>query len=192
MLLSEYGYAVLGLSVFLMNAGIPVPGHAAYIAACALSVDGTLSLPLVVLTGTVPAFLGAWTGFAVGQRGGRKLVGTLGPRVGLSAERRAALERFFERHGVVAVFFTRFVIVIRTFGSLFAGMSGFPTGRFLVVTAAGAVVWGVAYAALGTLFRETWTLVDDWLGTTGLVVLGVLALAGVLHIVWRRRRKRSA
>jgi membrane protein DedA with SNARE-associated domain len=191
-LLGQYGYAVLGLTVFFMNAGIPVPGHAAYIAACALSAQGTLSLPLVFLAGTLPAFLGAWAGFTVGQRGGRTLVEKHGPRVGLSVERREAIERFFAKHGGAAVFFTRFVIVIRTFGNIFAGMSRFPTGRFLAVTAAGAVVWGVVYAAVGTMFRETWDLVEDWLGETGLIALGVVALAGIAHFVWRRRRKRTA
>jgi membrane protein DedA with SNARE-associated domain len=191
-LLGQYGYAVLALTVFFMNAGIPLPGHAAYIAACALSAQGTLSLPLVFLAGTVPAFLGAWAGFTVGRRGGRNLVEKLGPRVGLSVERREAIERFFARHGGAAIFFTRFVIVIRTFGSVFAGMSRFPTRRFLVVTAAGAVAWGAVYAAVGTVFRQTWNLVEDWLGATGLIGLGALALAGIAHIIWRRRRKRTA
>jgi membrane protein DedA with SNARE-associated domain len=90
------------------------------------------------------------------------------------------------------VFFTRFIIVIRTFGNLFAGMSEFPTHRFLVVTAAGAAAWGAAYAALGTFFTESWRLIEDWLGTTGLIVLGGLALVGFLHVLWRRRKKRPS
>src|SRR5262245_26198384 len=134
-LLGEYGYAVLAVTVLLMNAGIPLPGHAAYVAACVLSAQGTLSLPLVFACGAIPAFFGAWAGFTLGQRGGRKLVESVGPRVGLSAERRAVVERFFARHGDAAIFFTRFVIIIRTFGHVLAGASNFPTRRFLVVTA---------------------------------------------------------
>jgi membrane protein DedA with SNARE-associated domain len=187
--LGEYGYAVLAVTVFLMNAGIPLPGHAAYLASCALAARGTLSLPLVFAAGAGPAFLGAWVGFAVGQRGGRKLVENVGPRIGLNADRMATMERFFARHGDAAVFFMRFIIIIRTFGSVFAGMSEFPMRRFLIVSASGAVAWGVFYAALGTIFTESWHLIEGWFGVTGLIVLGGLALLGILHVLWRRRKK---
>ncbi len=189
-LLGEYGYIVLALTVSLMNAGVPLPGHAAYVAACVLAAQGTLSLPIVFAVGASAAFLGAWAGFTIGQRGGRQLVESVGPKVGLNAERLAALDRFFAKHGDAAVFFARFIIVIRTFGSLFAGVSEFRTRRFLVVTAAGAIAWGAIYAAVGTIFKESWHLVEDWLGTAGLVGLGVAAAAGVAHVIWRRRRRR--
>jgi membrane protein DedA with SNARE-associated domain len=188
-LLGDYGYGLLALLVFSMNAGVPVPGHAAYLAACALCADKALELPFVFVTGTVAAFLGAWLGFYGGQRGGRQLVESVGPRVGLNAARLAALERFFAKHGAKAVFFSRFIIVVRTFGNLFAGMSGLPTKRFLVVTAAGAAAWGVAYALVGTLFRESWTVIEDTLGETGLIVLGAVAVIGLAY-VWVRRRKK--
>ncbi len=190
--LGEYGTIILAVSVFLMNAGIPVPGHAAYIAACALSASGNLSLPTVIATGALAAFAGASVGFVVGRRGGRSLVESIGPRVGLNAERRGSIERFFVRYGDAAIFLARFVIVIRTFGHVFAGMSAFPTRRFLLVTAAGAAAWAGVYATLGTVFRESWHLVEDLVGTTGLIVLGALALAGFAHVLWRRRKKRPS
>ena len=188
-LLADYGYGILALSVFLMNAGVPVPGHAAYLAACALAAEKTLDLPFVFATGTIAAFSGAWLGFFAGRHGGRQLLESIGPRVGLNAARLAAMERFFARHGTTAVFFMRFIIVVRTFGNLFAGMSGLATRRFLAVTAAGAVAWGVTYAVVGTLFRESWRLIEDWLGETGLIVLAGLAVVGLVH-VWVRRRKK--
>ena len=188
-LLGDYGYGLLAITVFLMNAGVPVPGHAAYLAACALCADKALELPLVFATGTLAAFFGAWLGFVGGQRGGRQLLVSVGPRVGLNAARLAALERFFAKHGTTAVFFSRFIIVVRTFGNLFAGMSGLPVRRFLAVTAAGAAAWGVTYAVVGTLFRESWTLIEDTLGETGLIALGAVAVIGLAY-VWVRRRKK--
>jgi membrane protein DedA with SNARE-associated domain len=189
-LLGEYGYLVLALTVSLMNAGVPVPGHAAYVAACVLAAQGTLSLPIVIAVGASAAFAGAGAGFAIGRRGGRKLVESIGPKIGLSARRLGTLETFFARHGDAAIFFTRFIIVIRTFGSIFAGMSEFPTRRFLVVTVAGALAWAAIYAAVGTVFKESWNVVEDTLGAAGLIGLGFLAAAGVAHILLRRRRRR--
>jgi membrane protein DedA with SNARE-associated domain len=189
-LISQYGAAILGVSVFLMNMGIPVPGHLSYVAAVLLASQGKMSLPLVVATAVPAAFFGGWVGFLVGQRGGHDLVVTYGPKVGLTAARFQAMERFYERHGGAAVFFSRFVIMLRTFGNVFAGLNEVPTHKFLVVNAAGALAWGAVYATVLTLFGESWHLVDDWLGVIGLVGLGLLALVGLGHIVWLRRRKR--
>src|SRR5262249_56482676 len=99
-----------------MNVGIPVPGHMAYVTSIFLSAQGRMPLADVVAVATPAAFLGSWLGFWIGQRGGHKLVVAYGPRIGLSAARYARIERFFARNGGAAVFFMRFVVVVRTFG----------------------------------------------------------------------------
>jgi membrane protein DedA with SNARE-associated domain len=190
--LAHYGAAILGLLVFAMNAGVPVPGHLAYITSVVLADQGRMQLPLVAGVGAPAAFLGSWLGFTIGRRSGQRLLTGIGPRVGLSAARLAAMHRFFERHGWAAVLFMRFVIVLREFGSLFAGMNGMAQGRFLIASAAGAVAWGVVFAVAGTLYGAAWTAVEDRLGLAGLLGLAALALVGLGHVVWlRRRRARS-
>jgi membrane protein DedA with SNARE-associated domain len=190
--LAHYGATILGALVFFMNAGVPVPGHLAYITSVILARHGQMSLPVVAGVGAPAAFLGSWLGFVIGQRGGQRLLTGVGPRVGLSAPRLAAMKRFFERFGWAAVLGMRFVIVLREFGSVFAGMNGMAPRRFLAASAAGAVVWALVYAVAGTLFGAAWTAVEDRLGVAGLVGLGVLALVGLGHVVWlRRRRARS-
>src|SRR5262249_344725 len=92
-LIGEYGYGLIGLLVLLVNVGVPVPGHAAYFGACAIAATaGKLELPIGFAVGATAAFLGAWFGFYLGQRGGRELVEKLGPRVGLSTPRLASME----------------------------------------------------------------------------------------------------
>ena len=41
-LLADYGYIILWVTVFLMNAGVPLPGHTIYVAACLLTVRGAI------------------------------------------------------------------------------------------------------------------------------------------------------
>jgi membrane protein DedA with SNARE-associated domain len=191
-LLAEYGCPILGFTVFFMNAGIPLPGHAAYVAACVLATRHILSLPMVFTTGATSAFFGAWLGFALGQRGGRRLVESIGPRVGLTAARLAAVERFFARFGVAAVFLTRFVIVIRTFGSVFAGVGEVPTHRFLLSTLAGALAWAGVYVGVAIVFQDGWRVLEDRLGLAGLAALAILALIGLGHVWWLHRKCRRA
>ena len=192
-ILAHYGAVILGALVFFMNLGIPVPGHMAYVTSVVLSTQGRMPLPVVIAVSIPAAFLGSWLGFLVGQRGGHALVVSYGPRVGLNAERLAAMERFFARHGGAAIFFMRFVVVVRTFGSVVAGMNEVPTPRFLIYSAAGSVAWAAVYAVAAAFFRESWHAIEDWLGVAGIVGLCLLAAAGLAHVVWRwRRRRRNA
>jgi len=189
-LLSQYGYVVLGVLVFAMNCGVPVPGHTAYVVACIGAARGTLSLPIVFAVGASTSFLGGWVGYALGRRGGRSLVEHHGSRVGLTAERLATIDQFFVKHGIAAVFFLRFFVVLRTFGSIFAGVSGFPVRRYLAVSLASAATWGAVYAAVGHFFRESWPLIEERQAEVGVAILALLALIGLGHVIWRRRRRR--
>lgn len=185
-LISQYGYPILFTSVLLMNAGVPLPGHTTYLAAAILSGRGaSLQLPWIIIGSVIAAFIGAAAGFEIGRRGGRKLVDTYGPKIGLSAPRVASMDRFFERHGGKAVFLTRFFVIIRTFGHIFAGVNGVPAARFLLITAAGAAAWAVIFGLAGYLLGERFHIIEDYFGTAGLVVLGLLAIAGVIHVLRR-------
>src|SRR5215831_211545 len=107
-LFARYGYAVVFVGVFLENAGLPVPGETALLAGAALSRGGGLFLPWVIATAVVGAIFGDNVGFLIGRRGGRTLVDRFGPAVGLSPDRLADFDRFFEKHGAKTVFIARF------------------------------------------------------------------------------------
>lgn len=190
-LLGQYGYPLLFLSIFLMNGGVPIPGHTLYLAAAVVSGRGTLALPLVMATSAVAAVAGSVVGYVLGRRGGRGLVEVYGPRVFLTAPRVAVMDRFFARHGLKAVFFMRFFIVIRTFGAIFAGISGVAARPFVIVTTAGAVVWAGVFGTAGWLFGDRWNDIEEWLGRGALVGLGILVLAGLTHALIARRRRRE-
>jgi membrane protein DedA with SNARE-associated domain len=188
-MVAQYGYPVLFAAVLFMNAGVPLPGHITYLAAAVLSGRGALSLPLVVAVAVAAAIGGALLGYALGRRGGRKLVDIYGPRVGLSAPRVARMEGFFDRHGVKAIVLTRFFVIIRTFGAVFAGVNQVPERRFFVATAAGALAWGVIFGAAGYVFGDQWHVFEDWFGRIGVAGFLLVALGATITVLWKRRRR---
>lgn len=191
-LLGQYGYAILFAAVFFMNAGLPVPGHGAYVAAALMSGRGTMDLTVVMLGSAVASVTGSAAGFFIGRRGGRRFVERHGPKVRLTAARLGLLDRFFARWGVWAVLLTRFFVVVRTFGALFAGISRVPPSRFLPATLAGAVLWATAYGLAGGLVGDRLQAVDDWLLWIGFGVGALFPLVMGLGVLWRRRRQRRA
>jgi membrane protein DedA with SNARE-associated domain len=183
-LFARYGYAVVFGGVFLENTGLPVPGETALLAGAALAHFGRLSLAWVIVTAIAAAILGDNLGFFIGRRGGRRLVERYGGRVGLTSDRLAGFDQFFERHGAKTVFAARFITGLRVVGAVLAGASGLRWPTFLFYNATGAVVWCSAVAAAGYALANSWDTLERWIGRSGLVALG---LAVVLLLVYRAR-----
>ena len=186
-LFARYGYAVVFVGVFLENAGLPVPGETALLAGAALSRSGPLFLPWVVLTAVCGAILGDNLGFLIGRRGGRALVERFGGRLGLTPTRLAHFDRFFDRHGAKTVFIARFVTGLRVFGALLAGTSGLSWGRFLLYNSTGAIAWASVFGVVGYTLAYSWQTLERWIGRSGLALLALVVVVGLVVVLRRRR-----
>lgn len=190
-LFARYGYAVVFFGVFLENAGLPVPGETALLAGAALARFGRLSLLWVIVTTIAGATLGDNLGFFIGRHGGRTLAERHGWKIGLNARRLAHFDRYFERHGAKTVFIARFVTGLRVFGALLAGASGLPWKKFLFYNASGAVVWATAVASVGYFLAYSWETLERWIGHSGFIALGIVAVIAIIALV-RHQRERQA
>ncbi|WAL67244.1 DedA family protein [Amycolatopsis cynarae] len=149
---------------------------------------------------TVPRFLILWTvvtvcatlgdsiGYAIGNRWGPRLRETkLIRKHGVDAWDKTT--GVLQRRGAFAVFFARFLPVIRTLMPAAAGTSGLPFRRFLPAAAAGALCWSALHISLGVALGEAAKKIESVLSTGGLIVVGVLAAAGVfLLLLWKRKK----
>ena len=190
-LFSRYGYAVVFGGVFLENTGLPVPGETALLAGAALAHYGQLSLPWVIVTAIAGATLGDNLGFFIGRRGGRRLAERHGWRIGLTPERLAEFDRFFQRHGPKTVFAARFITGLRVVGAVLAGGSGMKWPVFLLYNATGAVVWCTVIAFAGYSLAYSWATLERWIGRTGLIALALIVAMGVLALLRARRNRHT-
>ena len=187
-LFATYGYATVFFGVFLENAGVPVPGETMVLAGGALSHFGQLSLWPVIGVAIVAATLGDNLGFAIGRRGGRKLLVKYGRRIGITRAHIGEFDRYFERHGAKTVLVARFVTGLRVFCAILAGGSDMPWPTFLVFNAAGAVLWSTTIALVGYFLGKSWQFIERLIGGAGIAaLLVVLALAAFWVIRLRRQ-----
>jgi membrane protein DedA with SNARE-associated domain len=188
-LFARYGYAVVFGGVFLENTGLPVPGETALLAGAALAHYGQLSLRWVIVTAIAAATLGDNLGFFIGRRGGRRLAERHGWRIGLTPERLADFDRFFQRHGPKTVFAARFITGLRVVGAVLAGGSGMKWPVFLFYNATGAVVWCTVIAFAGYSLAYSWETLERWVGRTGLIALALIVAMGVFALLRARRNR---
>lgn len=175
----QYGYWLVFLGIMLENAGIPLPGETITLVGGFLAGNGELRYPLVLICTVTGAILGDSAGYWLGRWGGLPALEKIGKLFRMPTDEIEIAREKFRGSADRAVFFGRFIAILRIFAGPMAGLSGMSYSRFLFFNATGALVWGtvttgVAYYA-GTLIPLE-TLV------TGVVKISSIILSAV--IVW--------
>ena len=140
--------------------------------------SGELNYSLVLTSAVGGAILGDSFGYWLGRWGGMGALEKIGKVFRLPLEELEEAREKFRGSAERAVFFGRFIAVLRIFAGPMAGISGMPYGRFLLFNALGALLWGtimVTVAYFAGRFIPLATLVT-LVVRIGLVGLGLVAL----------------
>jgi membrane protein DedA with SNARE-associated domain len=184
-------YLVVGGIILAESMGIPVPGEITLVSASLLAVGGVTNIWGVAIAATIGAIIGDSIGYAIGRRGGRALLERFGRRFPkhFGPAHLARAERAFERWGVWAVFFGRFVALLRILAGPLAGALRVPYRRFLVANATGGIVW-----AFGTslLIYAVGRAAEEYLRSFSWAALALAVACGIGTTMYLRRRAARA
>ena len=173
-------YVTVGLIIGLESLGIPLPGEIALVSAALLSSRENLGIsPLWVgLAAIAGAIIGDTIGYTIGRRFGMSLFERLGRRFPqhFGTGHVALAKQLFTRWGVWAVFFGRFIALLRILAGPLAGALRMRYPYFLAANASGAVCWAGGTTAvvyfLG-LAAEKWLSRFSWVALVVAVVIGI-------------------
>jgi membrane-associated protein len=181
---------VIGVLVFVEDAlffGFVVPGETVAILGGVAASLGHVPLWAVLTVVIVAAIVGDSVGFEVGRRLGPWLMATR--LLVRHADRLDDARALLARRGGSAVLLGRWVAFFRAVMPALAGSSDMRYRTFLTYNALGGILWGSVVVVGGYLAGASYQAVADALGTGSAVLVGVVAVAGV--VVWRLRRRRS-
>jgi membrane protein DedA with SNARE-associated domain len=185
------GYPAAGLGILIESSGIPFPGEALLLAAGAWAAARNHSILLVILFGFLGATAGADIGYYLGYKGGRPFVERFGGFFRIRPDHIARSEMFFARHGDRAILLARFVLGLRTWASMLAGMSHMPFWRFQVFSALGGLAWAILIGLVGYFLGSNLSLIESIVRDIGLGGLAVIALGVLLALLAQRRASRQ-
>jgi len=185
-------YLLVGLVIGVESLGIPLPGEIVLVSAALLaSQHGEINPYVLGACATAGAVVGDSMGYAIGRKGGRPLLvwlGTKFPRH-FGEGHIAMAERSFEKWGMWAVFFGRFVALLRIFAGPLAGVLRMPYWKFLIANVLGGVVWaGGATAAVYTVGK----VAEEYLKRFSYVGLGLAVLIGLGSLLVLKSRAKKA
>ncbi|WP_395297679.1 DedA family protein [Kitasatospora hibisci] len=185
-------YALVALIIGLESLGIPLPGEIALVSAALLSAKGVVSPVWVAGCAIAGAIIGDSIGYSIGRKGGKQLFEKLGRKFPkhFGPDHLATAERSFQKWGMWAVFFGRFIALLRIFAGPLAGALKMPYWKFLIANVLGGVVW-----AGGTtlLVYQVGKVAEQWLSRFSWVGLLLAVLIGALSAwIMKRRAAKSA
>ena len=186
-------YVLVALVIGLESMGIPLPGEVILVSAALLATRQGLDISPVWVAGAASAgaILGDSIGYLAGRHWGDRMFTVLGRRFPRHAgpDQLAYAGHVFTRYGVWAVFFGRFVALLRIFAGPLAGALRMPYPRFLAANALGGIIWAcgttTAIYVVGSR-AEVWLKDSSWIALAFAVTVGV-----AISTVFRRRLERA-
>ncbi|MET0422750.1 MAG: DedA family protein [Actinoplanes sp.] len=188
-LVDRLGAPGAGLAVALENLFPPIPSEVILPLAGFAAGQGRMSLAAAIVWTTLGSVAGALALYYVGALLGRDRMRALAVRLPLVQV--ADLDRteaWFARHGGKTVFLGRMIPIFRSLISVPAGVQRMPLGTFLLLTAAGSLIWNTVFVLAGYLLGENWPVVEAYAGVLQYVVIAACLAAAGVFVAGRVRR----
>ena len=189
--ISASGYLGIVILMGIESACIPLPSEIIMPFSGYLVFRGDFELFRVGLAGAFGCVVGSVPAYYLGLYGGRPLVERYGKYVLISHRDLDVADRWFERYGDWAIFFSRLLPVVRTFISFPAGVARMNFTRFVIYTFIGSFPWCLGLAYVGMKLGENWDTLGVYFHRFD-IVIGILIALGVIYYIWHHLKGRKA
>ncbi|HLZ97809.1 MAG TPA: VTT domain-containing protein, partial [Steroidobacteraceae bacterium] len=178
--IGQHGLMIVFVNVLVQQIGLPVPAVPTLVIAGALAADGQLPPAALFFWSVVACLLADCGWYFIGRAYGIRVLKLL---CQISLEPDSCVSQTqtrFERWGINSLMISKFIPGLALIAPPLAGAMRIGLGRFMALSAAGAVLWAGCAIMAGVLFRAQIAVILRHLGEIGgfaaLVVGGALAL----------------
>jgi membrane protein DedA with SNARE-associated domain len=183
-MISTLGYFGVFLAMTIESACIPLPSEIIMPFSGYLVYQGQFNFWLVGIVGALGNLAGSLLAYWIGLKGGRPLIEKYGKWILISHHDINVAEKWFNKYGKAAVFWSRLLPVVRTFISFPAGMSEMKISTFSLYTFAGSLPWSLALTWVGFKLGENWNTIGGYFRKFDYAI----AIIIIIGIIWYVRR----
>ena len=194
--MARYGAAGVFALIFLENLFPPIPSEVILTFGGFLTTRIPLTAAAVILASTAGSLAGALVLYGAGRMMDRarllSLVRRRGRLLGFDEEGLSRSLDTYERYQYKTVFLCRMVPILRSLISIPAGMARMPLVPFLLLTAAGSLIWNTVLILAGAALGEAWAMLLPYLDLWGNIALAGIILLLTIMAMRRWKARRSA
>ena len=188
-LLSQHGYPIIFVLLFLGIFGLPIPDEFLLAFAGVLISEGKLHFVPTILAATLGSMCGITLSYIVGRTAGIHLVKKHGARFGLTHEKIDHVHMWFERAGRWVLTFGYFIPGLRHIMALIAGTSQLELSVFTRFAYAGGFIWSSAFILLGYFIGVKWAYMSRAIHYATLLIFLLFILALVFYSFLKYRKR---
>jgi membrane protein DedA with SNARE-associated domain len=189
--LSQHGYSGLFFLLMLGILGLPIPDETLLVFCGYLIYKGRLEATPAFLFGFAGSVCGITLSYFLGLKFSRDLIYRYGKYLRITPKHVDDVTGWFYRFGLWLLTIGYFIVGVRHFTALVAGMSGLNIRRFAIYAYPGAAVWVATFLTLGYFFGERWEHTSELVHRYSLIGAAVVAAAVLLVLLVRRFTRKS-
>ena len=183
-LIESTSYAGIFVLMTAESALIPIPSEVTMPFSGFLASSGKLSIPLIILVGTIANLAGSYIAYYIGYFIEEAILINLikkhGKFVLLSEHEYERASKWFAKYGYKIIFISRLLPGVRTVISLPAGVFRMDIKKFTLYTLLGCFIWSTFLTYVGYILGENWQALGSYFRKFE-ISIGVLL---IIAIVW--------
>jgi membrane protein DedA with SNARE-associated domain len=187
------GYPLIALLMAVESSVLPLPSEVVIPPAAHLAHTGQipLSLPGIVIAGTLGSWLGATAMYWAARLAGRPLFVRYGRFVFITPEKIEGAERWAAHYGSVGIFISRLLPVVRHLIGIPAGVVRMNYQAFSLFTLLGSAVWCSVLCFVGIKMGQDDKLMAGELHRISLWLAGAMLVLGGLYYFFVHRQMKA-
>jgi membrane protein DedA with SNARE-associated domain len=189
--IADYGYPAVFAAALLETVFPPIPSEIVFPLAGFTAYDRQLGLENAIgmaAAGALGSTLGAIAIYYASLKAGKAAIIRYGKHVRVGTKEIEKAEKWFEKHGELAVFLGRMAPGVREIISIPAGISKMNLTKFVLFTYAGSLIWSVMLSLAGYYGGKAWSQLSESLSSI-LGIVGAIVVAGIIAFIVIKRFK---
>ena len=180
-------YFVISLAMFLENLIPPIPSEIIMPLGGFFVYKGDLNFYILIVSGLIGTVIGALPWYFLGKLVNEKklsnFIARKGKFVGISLKDLDKSRLWFDKYGVLLVFWGRLIPGIRTLISVPAGIELMPINKFLIWTSLGSLIWVIFLTSAGYLFGENYEIIGLYIDNFKVILKPIFVILILFFLI---------
>ena len=188
-IVNRFGYMGIILLIAIENIFPPIPSEVILTFGGFATTISNITVLGTIIAATIGSVGGAialyWIGRVLNEERLDKLVDSkVGKILRLKKDDIHKAFLWFDTKGKFAVFFGRFIPIVRSLVSVPAGMAKMAMIPFLALTTVGSLIWNTVLIYLGRIAGASWNRIAEYIGGYSDFVILILVIVFILGIIF--------